>query len=166
MKCFRQVTALVVGLLAVATQSVWGSALDRSVRVCVDERVKLGSRVGKAFRTELNVLSQAAARFVDCSQPTSIRISIRSHAPARYETALGLAYAAGDRVLPVIELYVVNILRTLGRQIGSDSFGRALARVAFHELEHYNRQQRHHDTGGLFAPSLTGTHLLTDVRRR
>jgi hypothetical protein len=33
-------------------------------------------------------------------------------------------------------------------------------------LQHYIRQERRHDAAGLFAPSLSGTQLLTAVQPR
>ncbi|MEX2263493.1 MAG: hypothetical protein WD696_16165 [Bryobacteraceae bacterium] len=152
----------------VCTPSLRGSSFDQSLAVCLDDRVHIGSRAEQAFRQELSLLSGSMARLMDgsCSESKSIRISIRTHAPAQYETALGLAHTAGGRVLPAIELFAINILRTFGRQVGSERFGRALAKVAFHELQHYIRQEQHHDAGGLFAPSLSGTQLLTAVHQR
>ena len=143
---------------------LWASSPAQSVAVCLDDRVGLDRHAARSFGEELKRLSGPMFRLAKRHALTCIQISIRTHAPARHERALGLAFTAGGRILPVIELYVTNILYTLGRQVGSERFGRALAKVAFHELQHYVRQDRHHDSEDLFAPTLTGTQLLTGVR--
>ena len=44
--------------------------------------------------------------------------------------------------------------------------GRALARVAAHELEHYSAQQLHHDDKGLMRAAFDGLHLAADDSNR
>ena len=151
-----------LAILALSAIPLYGSNLRHSVPICLDDRVHVGKRVEAAFDQELRqLLSRPALRLVfgKCSE-TGIRISIRSHAPAQYPTALGLAFTAGGRVLPALELYTANILRRLQGHAGSELFGRALAKVAFHEIQHYLRQERDHDGAGLFSESLTAGQLL------
>lgn len=144
---------------------IWASSPDQLVDICLDDRVRIDNQTAKAFDKELSLLSGSTFRLVDRKRSLAkcIRISIRSHAPARYQGALGLAFTADGRVLPAIDLYVSNIQHTLGGVAGSERFGRALAKVAFHELQHYVRQERHHDVHGLFAPALSGTQLLSSA---
>ena len=155
-------------IFALAAPMLYGSNLSRSIAVCLDDRVHIGSRAQHAFSEELRLLLSGSALLLsteNCSETVSIRISIRSHAPARYQTALGLAFIASGRVLPMLELYTTNVLRTLDKHAGAELFGRALARVAFHEIRHYVRQERDHEGAGLFTASLTGAQLLTSGHR-
>jgi hypothetical protein len=69
-------------------------------------------------------------------------------------------FVSKGRVLPLIELYTSNVARSLERHAGAERFGRALARIAFHELLHYTRQQHEHDWHGLFSPALNASALL------
>jgi hypothetical protein len=67
-------------------------------------------------------------------------------------------------VLPLIELYTTNIVQMLDGRAGSERFGRALARVAFHELQHYARQEQGHAKEGLFSPALSASALLAPAQ--
>jgi hypothetical protein len=138
------------------------ASTDAAPVICLDDRVGMDARAMAAFDRELDAL---AGHRTSCAEGSGIRISIRTHAPGRYPAALGLAWTAGDRVLPLIELYSVNIVKTLGGQVSSERFGRALARVAFHELRHYTRQERDHDTHGLFSRSMHAPALLTSAEQ-
>ena len=146
-------------VLVFAFGAAAASAAEKPAAVCLDDRVGVGARAMQAFEVELNALGVAA--LANCSAAAGVRISIRTYAPSRYPRALGLAWTGGGRVLPGIELYTANILKTLAGQAGAERFGRALARVAFHELQHYTRQQHGHDEHGLFTPALNAFALLT-----
>jgi hypothetical protein len=57
-------------------------------------------------------------------------------------------------VLPAVELYVRPVKEMLGREFHAVALGKALARVAEHELTHYREQRLDHDVAGLFRESL------------
>jgi hypothetical protein len=152
------VRLFVAGLILAS--SVAASSPDTPAAICVDDRVSIGPRVRAAFDRELQALMPAV---YSCSVP-AVQVSIRSHAPIRYATALGLARTANGRVLPAIELYTSNIVKALDTRAGADRFGRALARVAYHELQHYRLQKHDHDAHGLFARALNARTLLTSGR--
>ena len=139
---------------------------EQTLSVCLDDRVGLGLHARQAFDRELAILTQLSLRVADadCSETARVRISVRTHAPARYAGALGLAHMRNARVLPVIELYTANVRRLLEGQGGSARVGRALARVAFHELQHFLRQEPHHDGEGLFKATLGASELAAATR--
>jgi hypothetical protein len=146
-----------------AATMLYGSNPSRPVSVCLDDRVRIGRWALHAFNQELSdLLAGSTIRLASTAcVESAIRISIRSHAPAKYQKALGLAFISGDRVLPVLELYTTNILRTLDKQASPERFGRALARVAWHEIRHYVNQQQDHERQGLFTASLNGAQLIS-----
>jgi hypothetical protein len=133
------------------------AAPEQSTTICLDDRVGVDHRARAAFGDELRALADSGIRF---SETACVRIVFRAHAPSRYAAALGLTYSASGRVLPVIEVYTRNIVKALAEHAGSERFGRALARVAFHELQHYTRQEHGHDSQGLFARALNASALL------
>jgi hypothetical protein len=152
---------LLFGVVFIA--SAVGASADLPPVICVDDRVGVDARARAAFDQELAALTGRESEFGErsCSAFARILISIRTHAPRRYATALGLTWTAGGRVLPVIELYTTNVVKALEGHAGSERFGRALARVAFHELRHYQRQEKSHDHHGLFTRTMNASALLT-----
>jgi hypothetical protein len=145
-----------------------GESANLPSAICLEDRAGISYRVRAAFDRELSALlgkGREMAQKRACPSAAGIRISIRTHAPSRYADALGVTWTAHDRVLPLIELYTSNVLKTLGGHAGSERFGRALARVAFHELQHYTRQERGHDEDGLFSRTVSASDLLTRAGR-
>jgi hypothetical protein len=137
-----------------------GIAAGSGIEVCLHDRAGVGPRVLNAFGQELRALTGFDVDLRACTSPSRVRISVRTHAPSRYPAALGLAWVSKGKVLPVIEIYTMNIIHTLGRHAGAERFGRALARTAFHELQHHALQQHEHDDQGLFAAALNASALL------
>jgi len=123
-----------------------------TVPVCVVESARLGEPALKAFHEEFHRLmatSEVRLTREPCAAQPAIELTIRQTPPARYRTALGLAFRRGGQVLPQLELYVTPVVRLLDGQQTAGIVGRALARVAAHETLHFLRQQSHHDRDGL-----------------
>lgn len=128
--------------------------------LCVRDRVGLNRFTKAAFVAEFSGLTGGVARleFQDCTKG-SIPLGISSHAPQRYANALGLAYTDGRQILPELRLFTGPVLKLLGPDTGAATLGRALARVAAHELTHYVRQQASHDNSGLLTEKFSATGL-------
>jgi hypothetical protein len=126
--------------------------------VCVREQARLGGPAFAAFEAELvSLLPQVTVRTGECG--SAPEVTIRSEAPDRYRTALGLAHVASGQVTPRLEVYVNPVLRLLDQAKSPAAVGRALARVAAHELVHYLSRRTDHDAAGLFAGRFTPADL-------
>ncbi|MGQ9634841.1 MAG: hypothetical protein ACUVXB_11425 [Bryobacteraceae bacterium] len=151
MKGLRPAQLLVAFGLAVAPAAAQPS------RLCVEDRVRLDASVTDSFRRELRTLLPGW-QLASCG-PDSVRLIFRFDPPARYGAALGLAWCAQDRVLPVVEVYLNPVLRTLAGARSGEIVGRALARVAAHEVAHYVLQRLDHDASGLLNPRFSPVEL-------
>jgi hypothetical protein len=144
-----------------AAQTIW-----------IEERVQLGASVRLSLSREVRRLAdERPVSLIFSSQSARppgevIAVSVRATAPRRYPQALGLALRAGDRIEPMIELYVQPVMRTLGGAAGPEEVGRALARVLTHELIHLTTQRCDHDGAGLFAASMGQRDLTKPVLPR
>ena len=154
---------LALSLTLFTTPGAGSTASD--LTVCIDDRVRLDPHSMRAFVQELRALSTIPIRVdgTTCSAPGAVRIAFRAYPPSRYSNALGLTRVGGPLVLPEVEVYTGNVARTLNGSAGSERFGRAIARVVFHELQHYVRQECGHDERGLFVTALTVRHLTASA---
>jgi hypothetical protein len=138
---------------------VAGVATAEVRSICLDDRVALNAFSRKAFEVEIRELiplQRLTLASAPCKHP-AVSLVISTHPPARYARALGLAHRSGSRIFPQVEIYTQPILKLLGEQSSAAQLGRALARVAAHELGHYLRQQQHHDDRGLMRASFDTT---------
>jgi hypothetical protein len=134
--------------------------------VCVEDRVGLNGFTRKALETELSKLVAAKQlTWEACSLP-AVSVVISAHPPAQQSKALGLAYRNGDRVLPEIRVFTEPVFRILGTNASAGQFGRALARVTAHELDHYFGQRLHHEKEGLMKAAYNGLHLAAEDSNR
>jgi hypothetical protein len=133
----------------------------RSTSICIEDRTSLNPYIRKAFDAELRRLVEeqfGSFSLEECS-PSTVVVVVAAHPPARYATALGLAYRGRVGVLPQLRVYTQPVLRLLGEHASAAQLGRALARVAAHEIGHYFLQQLHHNHEGLMTASLDRTRL-------
>jgi hypothetical protein len=68
-------------------------------------------------------------------------------------------------VLPELRIFTHPVLRLLGERASAAQIGRALARVAAHELAHYSRQQLDHDHEGLMKAAFEAGQLGSESAR-
>jgi hypothetical protein len=134
--------------------------------LCVEDRVGLNAFTRKAFEAELNELVRGRLLAPETCPFPAISVVISAHPPARQAKALGLAFRNGTRVLPEIRIFTQPVLRVLGTNVSAAQLGRALARVAAHELEHNSAQRLHHDHKGLMKAAFDGLHLAADDSNR
>ena len=132
--------------------------------VCVEDRVGLNSFTRNAFKAEVRQLvpvKELRLSIGRCLEP-AVTVVVAAHPPARYASALGLAYRSGNRVFPELRVYMQPVLKLLGEQTSAAQLGRALARVAAHELGHYLLQQTDHDDEGLMRRGFEGSELRSE----
>lgn len=143
------------------------SLVDRGLDLCVDNQARLDEMTMQAFRTELMAILTASERygeFAPC-RAGSVRITMRSKPPAEEASALGAARRKDGRILPELELYVDGVTQLVNVRLPG-VIGRALARVATHEMAHYLYQEGGaHADAGLMMERLGAAHLLAANRR-
>lgn len=128
--------------------------------VCFEDRVGLDRSARAVFETALRNLAPAGTEIkLGVCDGQAISLSLNTYPPERYSKALGLAYRSGNQVLPELRIYLRPVLKILGNQPSSVLVGRALARVAAHEINHYVRQQTGHVCQGLMRESFSGLQL-------
>ena len=151
--------SLLVVILGFALTSV---SQGQTTQVCIRDQVGLGGPAAAAFRKELDELATIKVPSGACEG--SVQITILWDPPERYPSALGVTWVASGHVLPRIEIYLNPVLRLLHNVRAPAWVGRALARVAAHEVIHYRSQRTGHDAAGLFAASFSPSDLKPQPR--
>ena len=72
---------------------------------------------------------------------------------------LGRAVQTKGRIMPILEVYLEPIVSLIGNGRSSKTVGRALARVAAHELNHFVDQTEAHSDRGLMQTGFFGWQL-------
>jgi hypothetical protein len=97
---------------------------------------------------------------------SDVLLTVLDERPGIPSDALGLAYRAADKILPRLEVFVERVRRLTGAG-DWETVGRALARVAAHELLHYRNQTGEHAAHGLMQARLSRAELVSeDLRPR
>jgi len=138
-----------------------GIGMAGEFAVCVEDRTGLPGSSMAAFRGEFAKLAPAAEMREDAclNARGTIQLLIRFHPPSSHPGALGLAHMAGMRILPRLEIYLSPVLRIVHGRLSADLVGRALARVAAHEIGHYVLQEPEHHASGLMRESFADWQL-------
>ena len=130
------------------------------VEICVEDRAKLSLPAFAALRTELS-LTVPDARIARTSRRCSFRLEIRPESMPGRPDVLGRTPLAGGRILPRAEVFVPSIVNLLGGGLHShEMLGRAIARVAAHEIGHYLSRSGNHQESGLMQPQFTASQLV------
>lgn len=140
--------------------------LAGELSVCLDNQARLDETVVQVFRSELAAILEVSGRVVrfdSCGQG-DVRMILRARGSAEEPAALGAARRGGGRILPEIELYVDPVARLVETRLPG-VLGRALARVAMHELAHYLQQSGEHLAEGYMMERLGPAHLIAADRR-
>ena len=125
----------------------------KELHVCVLNWVEVDPVTLRAFEAEFSSLLADRGVLLDgtaCARQDRenvIRISIFRMPPKEERGALGLAYMSRSRVMPVLEIYLTRLLYYLGDCRTPNVVGRALARIAAHEVGHYLLQDSGHSNG-------------------
>jgi hypothetical protein len=156
---------LMVGLLAAEALMGSGGAAPRW-QVCLTDEAGLNTPARAAFQREFSVLvSSREADLVwdlcDAVEPGAIILRVRTAPPSTVpEDALGLARLKGPRITAPLEVYVAPVMQLLDGHANCWAVvGRALARVAAHEVAHLLTQKGDHDQQGLLREGFSGSEL-------
>jgi hypothetical protein len=143
-----------------------GALAAGAAPTCILNPARVDPMTLQVFREELAGILAASgmtAEFGAC-EAGSVRITLRGAPPETETAALGAARFKDGKVLPELEIYVDGIARLLDTRLAG-VLGRAMARVAAHEMAHYLRQQGGHEAEGALRERLSVAHLLAADRR-
>jgi hypothetical protein len=135
------------------------------LELCVENPARLDGFTVQAFRAELNRIAELSGRpivFTGC-RPGLVRIVLRDEPPAEETSALGAIRQQDGRLLPEIELFVSPTSRLINTRL-PEILGRALARVATHELGHLLTRSSTHRDHGVMMERLSAAHLMASDR--
>jgi hypothetical protein len=127
----------------------------------IENPAKLDEHTLKAFRTELDTILTASGRraaLTPCSS-TTVSVTLRTEPPAEEPSALGGIRRRDGRLVPEIELFVSPTAQIIGTRLPA-VLGRALARVATHELGHWLSPDSPHAERGVMMERLSSAHLM------
>jgi hypothetical protein len=136
-----------------------------SLELCVENPARLDPSTLRAFRTELGGILAASGypfAFTDC-RPGIVTVTLRSVPPGEELSALGATRYRNGRLVPEIALFVAPVADMIGTRLPG-VLGRALARVATHELGHWLSQDGGHAERGFMRERLSAAHLMAPDR--
>lgn len=137
------------------------------LRICVQYQTAIPAVAKDALALELKLLFQGRkleVRRKSCVRWADAVLTVRDERSLLPPDVLGLAIRNGDRISPNLEVFLKPVAAVTGDP-GWDALGRALARVAAHELLHYLTQRPDHDADGLFDDRLTPDYLTSEQVR-
>jgi hypothetical protein len=155
-----QSAGLAIIVLAIGNQLI-ASGLD----LCMQNQARLDPYTLRAFQAELGdilAVSGHATRLSDCG-PGSVMVTLRDSPSGEEPTALGATRRKNGRLVPEIDLFVGPTAHMVGTRLPA-VLGRALARVATHELGHFLTQGSTHAQRGVMMERLSAAHLLAPSR--
>lgn len=153
-------------MVLLALMGLFGASPLRAegLTICIEHQTTLDEDTVKVFEKELSEIARASGlplRLVrQMSECEQIRIRIQSIATTEI-SALGATRVTNGRIQPEIEIYATTISKLL-RSTLPVLVGRAMARVAAHEIGHYIEQSGTHSTdhNDLMAEYYTAAHLM------
>jgi hypothetical protein len=139
------------------------------LRVCVEDHADIGAPARAGLVKELRALLPRLDLTVKgggCGARAGfdVLLTVRDEKAGIPADALGLAHLRQGVILPEVEVFVEPVMQ-LTRVTDKETLGRALARVAAHELLHYRYQSDQHQAHGLMAARLSAAELLTEEAR-
>ena len=141
-----------------------GLGQARNRQVCLDDQAALKPPALGSFYQEFQSL--VGPRGVELTesgcQPDAIRLSLYERGGSRDADVLGAARVEGSRIAPRLEIYLDRVVAMLPESHCWDTVGRALARVAAHEVAHFLEQDQRHAETGLLRSRFSSAQLASD----
>ncbi len=141
----------------------------QELQVCVRDLAQVKTPARQVLVAELRLLFprvDLAVGMNPCDAAPDVHrvdlILLRGRADVPQDV-LGLSVMRGGRILPQVEVFTEPVGRLTGTG-DLELLGRALGRVAAHELGHYMRQTAEHEDRGPMRAGLTSSELLGDDR--
>jgi len=138
-----------------------------ALRICLEDHAGLNPPARAAFHQELTLLLTGHGIHLDWSPCPSnaasiVRLAVHDRAPRSPEGVLGRATMAHGSVTPQLEVFLDPVRSHLPNSQCWSVIGRALARVAAHEVAHFALQRPGHDDHGVLKASFSGSDLSSD----
>jgi len=95
-------------------------------------------------------------------EPEAIRLSLYRRAQGHDADVLGAARRESSKIAPRLEIYIDPIVELLPESHCWNTVGRAVARVAAHEVAHFFDQDQRHSEAGLLRVRFSGAQLASD----
>jgi hypothetical protein len=156
------VSPVIAGIVAL---TLLAGPVDAQTRqVCLNDQAGLNAPAEGAFYREFqSLLGGRGVQLVEQGcEPDSIQLSVYRQASGRKHDALGAARVEGTAITPQLEVYLDNVVALLSDSQCWTVVGRAIARVAAHEVAHYLDQSAEHDESGLLRARFSGSDLAAD----
>jgi hypothetical protein len=149
-------------VLPLALLAGLGQAQNR--QVCLDDQAALKKpALGSFYREFQSLVGPRGVELAESGcQPDAIRLSLYERGDGREADVLGAARVEGSRIAPTLEIYLDRVVALLPESNCWNTVGRALARVAAHEVAHFLDQDQRHAESGLLRSRFTGMQLASD----
>jgi hypothetical protein len=139
-------------------------AQDRPWQVCLDDDAGLNAPARAPFNKEFALLLASRGLKFDwsnCDETRGriIQLTVKPDAPQPLHDVLGRAYTAGNSVSPQLEVFLDPVMDLMKDVHCWSIIGRALARVAAHEVGHFADQRATHAERGIMKAGFTGSDL-------
>ncbi len=155
-------TRLAVFTLMLAGKTLIGGGLA----LCLENPARVDTYTLQALQEELHfilVASDRSAAITTPCRPGIVTITLRQDPPDEETSALGGIRVRDGRLFPEIELFVSPTAQIVGTRLPG-VLGRALARVATHELGHWLNQNSLHAARGCMMERLSAGYLMAPNR--
>jgi hypothetical protein len=141
-----------------------GLAQAHGRQVCLDDQAGLNvPALGSFYREFQSLVGPRGVKLVESGcAPDAIRLSLRQRAEGRDADVLGAAPIVGSRIAPRLEIYLDRVVAMIPESHCWNVVGRALARVAAHEVAHFIDQDQRHSEMGLLQARFSGAQLASD----
>lgn len=139
------------------------------LRLCLEDQSGLPAIAELEIRAELRALLPRVAFELEsgpCPPPAadSVRIRLSARPDGMSESALGAARTEGNRIVPDLLVFPAAVQELTGAR-GWERLGRAIARVAAHEVAHYLEQSPGHERSGLLRAAFPPSELASPEAR-
>lgn len=149
----------IVGLVQFALLAEIGKT--QTWRVCLEDQANLSAPAMGAFQREfLTLVGAHGVELVDSACPSgAILLSLQRRGANHDPDVLGAAHRRDATIEPRLEVYIEPVRELIPEVRCWTTIGRALARVAAHEVAHYVDQSVEHSERGLLNAGFSGTQL-------
>lgn len=145
--------------------AVFSALAEAQVRqVCLDDQAGLNAPAKGSFYQEFQALVGPRGVGLEDSEcgPDAIHLALFAKAEGREADVLGAARQEQTRIAPRLEIYLDRVVAMMPESRCWNVVGRALARVAAHEVAHFIDQNPGHSQTGLLQPRFSGAQLASD----
>lgn len=132
-------------------------------QVCLEDLAGLNEPALGSLYREFQTLAGPRGLMLTNSgcEAGSVRLSLRRRGNGHGPDVLGAAYRQGGSIAPHLEIYVDAVVDLMPARCW-DVVGRALGRVAAHEVAHFLDQDERHAEAGLLQARFSGSELAGD----